>query len=258
MNNIDFNKLEFNLYELLDLNQSATSEDIKKKFRKIIKKFHPDKISNLEEKIYYNITLANVILSNQTTKNKYDNWLNNKDKDFNFLKSNFKNENIDNYFPKTKQEATIGFYRDSNILLKKHGNYVEDNRIFSKKLNDINIKRNNLKNLKKEQFKNTKDFNSTFDKKKENGDYSRQIIKVENEEIVPYDTSKSNISYVELKNFNKLYLEDSVQTSNYTSLNRAFLLQPVMKNVKEDINKELSKYKNQTENLKNIDIDIDI
>jgi len=256
MNNIDFNKLEFNLYELLDLNQSATSEDIKKRFRKIIKKFHPDKISNLEEKIYYNITLANVILSNQKTKNKYDNWLNNKDKDFNFLKSNFKNENIDNYFPKTKQEATIGFYRDSNILLKKHGNYVEDNRIFSKKLNDINIKRNNLKNLKKEQFKNTKDFNSTFDKKKENGDYSRQIIKVENEEIVPYDTSKSNISYVELKNFNKLYLEDSVQTSNYTSLNRAFLLQPVMKNTKEDINKELSKYKNQTENLKNIDIDI--
>ena len=256
MNNIDFNKLEFNLYELLDLNQSATSEDIKKRFRKIIKKFHPDKISNLEEKIYYNITLANVILSNQKTKNKYDNWLNNKDKDFNFLKSNFKNENIDNYFPKTKQEATIGFYRDSNILLKKHGNYVEDNRIFSKKLNDINIKRNNLKNLKKEQFKNTKDFNSTFEKKKENGDYSRQIIKVENEEIVPYDTSKSNISYVELKNFNKLYLEDSVQTSNYTSLNRAFLLQPVMKNTKEDINKELSKYKNQTENLKNIDIDI--
>ena len=153
-------------------------------------------------------------------------------------------------------QAVRGVDETEGTLLESAGNYVEDNRIFSKKLNDINIKRNNLKNLKKEQFKNTKDFNSTFDKKKENGDYSRQIIKVENEEIVPYDTSKSNISYVELKNFNKLYLEDSVQTSNYTSLNRAFLLQPVMKNTKEDINKELSKYKNQTENLKNIDIDI--
>jgi DnaJ-class molecular chaperone len=256
MDNIDFNKLEFNLYELLDLTQLATSDDVKKKFRKIVKKFHPDKISELEEKIYYNITLANLILSNQKTKNKYDNWLNNKDKDYNFLKSNFQNDNVDDYFPSTKQEALVGFHRDSDILLRRHGNYVEDNRTFSKKLDDVSSRRENLKDIKKENFKSTRDFNSTFDKKKENGDYSRQIIKVENEEIVPYDTSKSNISYVELKNFNKLYLEDSVQTSNYTSLNRAFLLQPLMKNTKEDINKELSKYKNQTENLKNIDIDI--
>jgi len=256
MDNIDFSKLEFNLYELLDLNQSASVEEVKTKFRKIVKKFHPDKITKLEEKIYYNITLANLILSKQQTKDKYDNWLNHKDKDFNFLKSNFKNNNVKSFFPTTKQDAVIGFHRDSQILLKRHGNYIEDNRDFSKQLNDINFDRNNLTNIKREPFKNTKDFNTTFDKKKINGEYSHQIIKAENEDIIPYDSNKNNISYVELKNFNKLYLEDSVQTSNYTSLNRAFLLQPLIKNTKEDINKELSKYKNQTENLKNIDIDI--
>uniref|UniRef100_A0A6C0J346 J domain-containing protein n=1 Tax=viral metagenome TaxID=1070528 RepID=A0A6C0J346_9ZZZZ len=256
MDNIDFNKLEFNLYELLNLNQSASIDDVKKIFRKIVKKFHPDKISELEEKIYYNITLANLILSNEKTKNKYDNWLNNKDKDFNFLKSNFKNDNVKEYFPTTKQEALVGFHRDAEILLKRHGNYIEDNKSFSTKLEEVNVNRNNLKDIKKNNFRNTEDFNITFDKKKVNGDYSHQITKYDNEEIIPYNTNKNNINYVELKNFNKLYLEDNVQTSSYTSLNRAFLLQPLMNNTKEDINKELSKYNNQTEELKTIDINI--
>ena len=75
MEGIDFNSLEFNLYELLGIPVNSSSRDAKKAFRKIVKKFHPDKISKLEEKIYYNITIANHILSNEHTKIKYDNWL---------------------------------------------------------------------------------------------------------------------------------------------------------------------------------------
>jgi DnaJ-class molecular chaperone len=58
---IDFNNLKYNLYELLNVKQSDDSIKIKKKFMKVIKNFHPDKNSTLEEDIYYHIILANQI-----------------------------------------------------------------------------------------------------------------------------------------------------------------------------------------------------
>ena len=54
---VSFNQLEFNLYELMNLPIDCTTEDVKKQFRKLIKKFHPDKISSIEESLYYNITI---------------------------------------------------------------------------------------------------------------------------------------------------------------------------------------------------------
>ena len=50
---IDFRKLKFNLYELLNVNQSESFEKINHNYRHIIKKFHPDKgkLSELEEDI---------------------------------------------------------------------------------------------------------------------------------------------------------------------------------------------------------------
>ena len=55
----------------------------------------------------------------------------------------------------------------------------------------------------------------------------------------------------------KLYVNDTVQTDSFTSLNRAFGLQPVMKNDKnQDISKNIAEYKKQSEELKNISIDI--
>jgi curved DNA-binding protein CbpA len=72
---IKYNSLEFNLYELLNLPIDCTSEQVKKTFRKLIKQFHPDKITDVEEKIYYNLTIANHILGNPASKEKYDRWL---------------------------------------------------------------------------------------------------------------------------------------------------------------------------------------
>jgi len=257
MSNINFNNLEYNLYELLNLNEKCTIQDIKKQFRKIVKKFHPDKISKLEEKIYYNITVAHQILSNDNTKQEYDNWLNNKNQDFNNLKSDFKSKDVESYFPKTKKEASIGFMRDSEVLLHRHGSISEDNRDFSIKLSDFNNNRDNLKNIRQEHYKNTDEFNDTFDLRKQNGEYSDKIIKYENENIVPYEHHKNSIRYVDLKDFNKLYVEDTVQTGHYTSLNRAFSLQPFMKNTKtKTISDNISNYKIQTEDLKNLEINL--
>ena len=70
----DFKKLKFNLYELLNVNPNDSVEKINHNYRQIIKKFHPDKgkLSELEEEIYYEITLAHHILSDTTRRYHYD------------------------------------------------------------------------------------------------------------------------------------------------------------------------------------------
>jgi curved DNA-binding protein CbpA len=254
---MDFNELEFNLYELLNLPSNCTISDVKKQFRIIVKKFHPDKISKLEEKIYYNITFANHILSKQETKDKYDDWLNHQQKDFNYLKNNFKNSNVEEYIPKNRREANIGFLRDSEILFKRHGNVNEDTRSFDKRIKNLNNNREDLKGPTREHFINTDHFNNDFDSKKENGVYSDKIIKYENDKIIPYEHHKKGLKYVDLRDFDKLYVNDTVQTDSFTSLNRAFGLQPVMKNTKgENISKNISEYKKLSEKLQNLNIDI--
>ena len=50
----------------------------------------------------------------------------------------------------------------------------------------------------------------------------------------------------------KVYVEDTIEAPTFTSLNRAFGLQPVMKSKKSnDIDYEMNQYNNQTEELKN-------
>lgn len=252
-----FNELEFNLYELLNLPTNCTTNDVRKQFRIIVKKFHPDKISKLEEKIYYNITLANHILSNQETKNKYDEFINHQEKDFNYLKNNFNSSNVENYFPQNKRDANIGFLRDSEILLKRHGSIKKDNMSVSTRMEKLNSTREDMKKPIRENFRNTEHFNEEFDHKKENGSYSNKIIKYENDKIIPYEHYKKGLNFVNLEDFNKLYVNDTIQTDSFTSLNRAFGLQPIMKNTRgENINENISDYKQLTEELKNLNIDI--
>ena len=69
---IDFNNLKYNLYEILNIPTNSDDVKIKKNFMKIIKNFHPDKNSELEEEIYYHIILANQILLNKESRKKYD------------------------------------------------------------------------------------------------------------------------------------------------------------------------------------------
>ena len=115
---IQFNSLEFNLYELLNLPINSTIEDIKKQFRRLIKQFHPDKINDIEEKLYYNITLAHHILGNLQSKEKYDRWLLKSNQSHSSLKDNFKTEEekIKEYFPKSKEEAQISYQQNFEML----------------------------------------------------------------------------------------------------------------------------------------------
>lgn len=62
-----------NYYEILGVKKTATPQEIKKRYRELAKKFHPDRTKNEETKeAMSEINKAYEILSNQELKAKYD------------------------------------------------------------------------------------------------------------------------------------------------------------------------------------------
>ena len=217
MEEVKFSSLEFNLYELLNLPINCTTDEVKKTFRRLIKKFHPDKITDVEEKLYYNITLANHILSNPNTKEKYDVWLLNSHKSHSSLRDNFKEDlvNIKQYFPQTKEEAQDDFKEKFDMLGKRHGDFVQDSRNLQQIYNIKEKERSKIK-VEKEAFNSMDEFNNAFTQRKKNGIYCDKIVK-RNTDIQPF--TFGNSSYAEIKDFNNVYKKD-------TQLSYAFELMP--------------------------------
>ena len=61
-----------NYYEILGVSKDATQQDIKKKYRKLSLKYHPDKNPNGEE-MFKKITKAYEVLGNEEKRREYDN-----------------------------------------------------------------------------------------------------------------------------------------------------------------------------------------
>ena len=49
--------------------------------------------------------------------------------------------------------------------------------------------------------------------------------------------------YLSITNYNLLYSDDNVQTDNYSSLDRAFLLQPKIEFEEKDVADKIKEYK---------------
>lgn len=86
-----------NLYKILEISQNATLNEIKRKYRELAKKYHPDKFSNTsdEEKKqaedkFREINEAYSILSDEARKKEYDKQLGQRE---NFSKEKLKNSN---------------------------------------------------------------------------------------------------------------------------------------------------------------------
>ena len=255
LKNINFDDLEFNLYELLNVKNNADKRKIKKSYKKLIIQFHPDKCSELEENIFYNITLAYQILKDDDMRNKYDKWLIKpiNEKSQIELKNNFLKEshNMKSYFPNLPQEARINYNNQVKNLEKKHGIIENDNIPLKKKYNDKIYNRTTMKNVRKENFRSKNQFNDKFIKRKK--DKFTNVIKNKKKEIICYDMTQISKQYATVKDYDKLYSNESVQNDQFSSLDNAYMMHPEIfydKSVSKK--KKLKKYKKQTKELKNL------
>jgi curved DNA-binding protein CbpA len=257
---IDFNNLKYNLYEILNVPSDSSDVKIKKSFMKLIKTFHPDKNSELEEEIYYHIILANQILLNKDSRNKYDDYLFNKADTFNELKDTFNKvkKEIDNNIDKEKEKSNNLNLFNNRVqeLNKKHGFNYDDNK--DQSVNDkftmYKMKRINDIDIPKETFKDTKEFNSKFHTNKVDGKFKDMIVEYKGgpSELSTYI---SGTNYTSLEDMDKLYIEDTIQTSKFSSLDRAFTLQPVVDRKGQlDLSSEdrIKNYKNMSDEIKNM------
>lgn len=254
----DFRQLKYNLYELLNVNQNDSTDKINQNFRQIIKKFHPDKgkLSKLEEEIYYEITIAKYILTNSDKRYHYDQFLKvkNSEKISNQNQSNYgfiKQENKQ-YFPDTKEEAYKSYLKQSNQLYKRHGDVHVSKAKLSTLIREKSKERDNMKPITREHFKGNDDFNNTFVHRKNDGEYSDNIINYEGGNIIPFELGKSSLNLTSLKDFHNMYSKDTVRDRDMTSLTHAFLLQP-HKEIDEDFDYEekMSEYKNEVDTNNN-------
>lgn len=246
----DFNNLKYNLYDILNVLPTSDETKIKKNFMKIIKTFHPDKNSELEEDIFHHIILSNQILLNKDSRQKYDDFLLNSAKTFNELKDNFNkmsqipNQNI----PKDSERLNLFNYK-VNELNKKHGydDNLENETTFNK-FNKIKEIRKYDVNIDKEHFVNMDDFNKKFTSyKTQDGKFKNQIVEYKDQpnELSTYVIGEQ---YTSLADLDKLYIEDTIQCSKFSSLDRAFILQPTNSNYNnKTIDERVKEYQQQTD-----------
>lgn len=253
---IDFNTLKYNLYQILNVSPDADDIKIKKSFMKIIKTFHPDKNSELEEDIYYHIILSNQILLNKVSRKKYDDYLFAKVENFSELKESFNKINFDQYFPK-KNISNDHFNNKINELNKKHG-YTEDisSTTVIDRFNKMKDQRIKIE-IEKEEFSNIEEFNKKFNFYKSDGKFKNQIIenKDDSSELSTYIIGEN---YTRLGDLDKLYVEDSFHNPKYSSLDKAFLLLPNNENATliKTQDEKIKDYQTQTINLKNQTINL--
>ena len=72
-------KFGFNYYKILDVDPDTSISDIKKKYRKLLAKYHPDKFTSLsdkerklKEKQFQLVQIAGKILTDEDSKKMYD------------------------------------------------------------------------------------------------------------------------------------------------------------------------------------------
>ena len=219
-NDID-NILNLDLYEILDISENSSKEKIKKSYKSLILRVHPDK-TNGDSSQFELVNIAYTVLKKENLRKIYNKkrkeYLANKN--FNDLKSNC-NDKISLGF--SKQDAKGNFKKLEIELNKKHNfnpNDINNNNIdLNKKLQNLQIDRSKLDNdfiLNNKKINlSCNDFNNMFIDTSDK--YSNDI----NEIVAVNNDQNSLVNYCPI-NDNNLYSENSISTNTYSTFNTAF------------------------------------
>ena len=221
------------LYSILELTNSATTDQIKKKYRELSRKYHPDKGGNT--KVYEMITRAYNVLSNSKQRADYDNRCNKmleKIQETNYvnLKTTFKNL-MNEMKIEEDPDAENKFKKGFDELDLKHNYKREDakntlnKKEMTKKLKELELSREQDDIEIDEPIFNNNNFtidkfNAAFDvleKKK------KEII--EFKEPVAWNADATQCALFDPSTYNNIYAEDnfigdnicsSINQSNFT------------------------------------------
>ena len=217
-----FSHLKYNLYEILDVSPTSDINVIRKQYLKLIKNFHPDKNSSIEMNIYYHIIEAKNILLDENIRKLYDNFIDPTIETFDELKNNYKKYNDISNMPLS--DAKLEFNKKIDELEKKHNIH---NININQDITKIKYNNNDII-IDKEDIKDFKEFNDKFDNNKLSGAVKTQII-----ELSKINNAYESLlvdNYSNIEEIDKLYVEDSIDNYLFSSLYRAFVLQPLITN----------------------------
>lgn len=123
MNNIINFDSQIDLYEQLEINSNSSDQEIKRAWKKLALKYHPDKNNNISSEKFIKIKYAYDILSNKNLKKQYDDKLKYKIKfsnEINFFNLNLNlKESLSNFIYSTDTEKII------KLILRKKEVYNE-------------------------------------------------------------------------------------------------------------------------------------
>lgn len=213
MDNINIEDvIDINLYEVLNIDEDASEIEIKKQYKKLILKYHPDK-NSIDTDIYELVTLAYNILKNKDLKKLYNElrlikW------DFTNLKKeslkttpNYEKKNFDHL---NEEYNKLHGYNSNEKLLN-----IEE---FNNKLEElINDRKKEIVKIKKI---NKKEFQKEFDKIKRSED------NISND-LIPYNVELVLLN--DVNNISKLY------DTGETEINKRFILNNLPKYVENKL-----------------------
>lgn len=220
-----------NLYDILDVKETSTTKEVKKAYRELVKKHHPDRGGDPEH--FELITHAFNILKNEEERAKYDKEMelsNKASKDFMDLKFGAKD-----YFDKMEKEPQLDedaqkkiFEEEMSKMDSKHGfnreeldftinsrkaNRMVDDLMLSREQEEIEFQQEPIfdPNVRMDPSK----FNALFEKL-----HKTQGMEMVEHQGNPDPFENDNIEFTGLDQFDQVYGDDNGEYANINIDNR--------------------------------------